>query len=152
MTDRSNEPAYPIVQDINKQTCTSEGMTIREKIAAQNLAALYGAMTMLPIDRQQGACGIWHEKYGETTLGRAMALDSIELADCLIAELSKQPENKMELKDIYSMPLVLDNIHESSFRSYHILEKVLGMVDRGDSKEAIVEVANFLKEYVIPEK
>lgn len=34
--------------------------------------------------------------------------------------------------------------HESIFRSYHILNKVIEMIDRGDSKETIFEVIDFL--------
>lgn len=97
MTDRSNDSVYPFRREFDfgdgtKEITQQDGMTIREKIAADNLAALYGAMTLLPIDRQKGVCRIWQEKYGETTLGQAMAMDSIELADFLIAELSKSQE------------------------------------------------------------
>jgi hypothetical protein len=50
------------------------------------------------------------------------------------------------LSDIQKMPTSIDKIHESCFRSYHILRQVLVMVDRGDSKETIFEVANMLRE------
>ena len=45
------------------------------------------------------------------------------------------------------MPTTLDNIHESCFRSYHILERVLEMVKRDDNKNTIFELVEFLKEY-----
>lgn len=45
------------------------------------------------------------------------------------------------------MPTCLKNLHESCYRSYHILNHVLTMVERGDSKETIFEVADFLKSY-----
>lgn len=53
------------------------------------------------------------------------------------------------LKQIQKMPTVLNNIHESCFRSTHILTQVLNMIDRGDSKETIHEVVDFLFEYPI---
>ena len=46
---------------------------------------------------------------------------------------------------IAAFPTVINSTHESMYRSYHILEKVLEMVDRGDSKETIFEVVNFLQ-------
>lgn len=49
------------------------------------------------------------------------------------------------LEDIMLMPTTKEMIHESVFRSYHILEYVLIMVERGDSKETIQEVVNLLK-------
>ena len=53
------------------------------------------------------------------------------------------------LKEIQLKPTYLENIHESCFRSYSILNKVLEMVERGDSKESIIEVVEFLNEYPI---
>lgn len=50
----------------------------------------------------------------------------------------------MTLKDIIKMPTVVDNNHESVYRSYHILLKVIEMVERNDSKETIIEIADFL--------
>lgn len=55
----------------------------------------------------------------------------------------------MTLKQIFEMPQVMDSaqkVHESVFRSYHILDKVMEMVIRGDSKETIIEVVNFLNQ------
>ena len=51
----------------------------------------------------------------------------------------------MRLEQIIEMPQVLNNTHESSYRCYHILETVLEMVGRGDSKESIADLADFLK-------
>ena len=53
------------------------------------------------------------------------------------------------LKQIQMKPTCLENRHESCFRSYSILEQVLIMVERGDSKETIFEVVEFLKEYPV---
>ena len=50
-----------------------------------------------------------------------------------------------KLKTIQAKPTTLENIHESCFRSYDILEQVLIMVKRGDTKETIFEVVEFLK-------
>ena len=55
----------------------------------------------------------------------------------------------MSLKQIQTKPTCLENIHESCFRSCSILEQVLIMVERGDSKETIFEVVDFLNEYPI---
>ena len=50
----------------------------------------------------------------------------------------------MTLSDIQKMPTVIDNTHESCFQCYHILNAVLEMVKRGDSKETIKEVFELL--------
>jgi len=55
------------------------------------------------------------------------------------------------LEDIMLMPTVNDKVHESIFRSYHILEYVLIMVERGDSKDTIMEVVKLLKYPVAPQ-
>jgi len=55
----------------------------------------------------------------------------------------------MTLKEIQRMPTVLDKNHESVYRSYHILAQVLNMIKRGDSKETIYEVVDFLNEYPV---
>jgi len=52
----------------------------------------------------------------------------------------------MELKQIKSMPTVRDNVHESVYRSYQILEKVKEMLLRGDSKETIIETIKYLEQ------
>ena len=51
-----------------------------------------------------------------------------------------------ELREIQIIPTVIDKVHESCFRSYHILNHVLKMVERGDSKETIFEVVELLRE------
>lgn len=51
----------------------------------------------------------------------------------------------MSMKEIKTMPTCVNNIHESVYRSYHILNKVLEMVNRGDSQETINEVVESLK-------
>ena len=53
------------------------------------------------------------------------------------------------LKQIQAMPTTLENIHESCFRSDGILKQVLTMVERGDTKQTIFEVVEFLQEYPI---
>jgi hypothetical protein len=55
----------------------------------------------------------------------------------------------MTLKQIQSRPTYVDNVHESVYRSYNILVYVLQMIQRGDSKETIFEVVEFLNEYPI---
>lgn len=52
----------------------------------------------------------------------------------------------MNLQEIKDMPTVLEIVkaHESLLRSYHIARKIMEMVERGDSKETIKEVFNFL--------
>jgi len=51
----------------------------------------------------------------------------------------------MTLSEIKEQPTLIDNIHESCFRAYHILEQVLTMVERGDTKETIFDVVQLLK-------
>lgn len=53
----------------------------------------------------------------------------------------------LKLKDIQRQPTTLEKVHESCYRSYHILEQVLQMVERVDSKETIFEVVDMLREY-----
>jgi hypothetical protein len=50
----------------------------------------------------------------------------------------------MELQYIKSKPQTHNNTHESIYRSYSVLDYVLKMVERGDSKETIIEIATFL--------
>lgn len=52
---------------------------------------------------------------------------------------------KDNLKQIMSKPSFVGNIHESIYRSYSLLDHVLLMIDRGDSKETIFEVVDLLK-------
>jgi len=49
------------------------------------------------------------------------------------------------LYEISQIPDLYNNVHESIYRSYHTLIKVLEMVERGDSKETIKEVATMLE-------
>ncbi len=51
-----------------------------------------------------------------------------------------------EIQEIISLPTVIDNKHESSYRSYHTLRYIMTMVNRGDSAETINEMYEFLNE------
>lgn len=53
--------------------------------------------------------------------------------------------SKYNMEQIQKFQKTHENIHESIFQSYHILDKVLQMVDRGDSKETIFEVVELLR-------
>lgn len=48
------------------------------------------------------------------------------------------------LMQIQEMTTVINTVHESCYKSYHILEHVLKMVERGDSKETILEMVQLL--------
>jgi hypothetical protein len=50
-----------------------------------------------------------------------------------------------EIKEIISLPTVIDNNHESLYRSYHTLRYIMIMVNRGDSAETINEMFEFLQ-------
>ena len=50
----------------------------------------------------------------------------------------------MKPVEIKEMPTVVDNRHESLFKSYHVLEQIRQMLERGDSKETVLEVIEFL--------
>jgi hypothetical protein len=52
------------------------------------------------------------------------------------------------MKEIINLPTVVNNTHESVYRSYHILRKVLEMIERGDSKETIFEFVEFANSYI----
>lgn len=51
----------------------------------------------------------------------------------------------MKPEQIIGFPTTHNNVHESVYRSYHILEYVLLMVERGDSRETIYEMAELLR-------
>jgi len=53
---------------------------------------------------------------------------------------------RLNLSDIRRQPTTIDKVHESCYRSYHILEQVMKMVERGDSKETIFEVKEMLED------
>lgn len=87
MTNRGNEYAFPHGNfDGNK------GMTIREKIAAQNMASLSCAFFSMPAKQQKEQEKGWGETYGNIAIKEALAKDAILLTDALIAELSKPTE------------------------------------------------------------
>jgi len=52
----------------------------------------------------------------------------------------------MEIQQIKEMPTCIDKKHESVLRSYHTARKIMEMVERGDSKETIKEIFNFLND------
>ncbi len=63
----------------------------------------------------------------------------------------------MTIDEIKNMPTCYKSLsgresHESLLRSYHILNKIIEMVDREDSKETIIEVFKFLRDFKIKEK
>ena len=49
------------------------------------------------------------------------------------------------LEEIKAMPIVYDNVHESIYKSYAILELVKEMLLRGDSGETILMTINHLQ-------
>jgi hypothetical protein len=51
------------------------------------------------------------------------------------------------ITDITDKPQIIDKVHESCYRTYHILNYVMIMLSRGDSKETIKEVVDFCKHY-----
>ena len=55
-----------------------------------------------------------------------------------------------KLSEILNYPTVVDNNHESVYRSHQILMYVLEMVKRGDSKETIWDVYYFLATHQYP--
>lgn len=55
----------------------------------------------------------------------------------------------MNIKSIKNMPSTYkkgEKVHESIFKSYHILEYVLKLVERGVDKETIKEIVEYLKQ------
>ena len=51
----------------------------------------------------------------------------------------------MTLSEIQLMPTAIDNTHESCFRSYHILDKAIDLISRGDSKQTILDIIEHLR-------
>lgn len=63
----------------------------------------------------------------------------------------KEPEVKVEsinyistFAEIARTPTVIDNMHESLFKSYQTLKYVKKMLQRGDSKETILDLLTLL--------
>jgi hypothetical protein len=54
----------------------------------------------------------------------------------------------MDINLIIYKPTVVKNYHESTLRAWSVLEQVMIMVDRGDSKETIKEVHNFMMKFL----
>ena len=55
----------------------------------------------------------------------------------------------MNIESIKNMPSTYEEggkVHESIFKSYHILEYVLMLVERGVDKETIKEMVEYLKQ------
>lgn len=93
MTNRGNQPAYSNTYKNNDGTLDYEsGMTIREKIAAQNMASLSGVYFSMSSKQQKEQEKGWGETYGGIAIKEALAKDAILLTDALIAELSKPTE------------------------------------------------------------
>jgi hypothetical protein len=51
----------------------------------------------------------------------------------------------MKIEEVNQMATVLNNLHESLFQSYHLVNLVMEMVNRGDSKETINDVVSFIR-------
>ena len=51
-----------------------------------------------------------------------------------------------KIKEIKEMPTTLEGVSETVMRSYGILYQVLLMTSRGDSKETIIELVEFLQD------
>lgn len=51
----------------------------------------------------------------------------------------------VRISSILEKPTIIDKNHESLYKSYHILNYVLDMVQRGDSKDTILEVVAMLR-------
>lgn len=49
-----------------------------------------------------------------------------------------------QLKEVVKFPTAINNFHESCFRVYWVLEQVMEMVERGDSKESIKQIHEYL--------
>lgn len=48
-----------------------------------------------------------------------------------------------EWLNIKKLPTVKNNVHESIYKSYHVLNQVKDMLDRGDSKETVLDFIDF---------
>lgn len=58
----------------------------------------------------------------------------------------------MKIQEVINKPTVIDNIHESCFRSYDTLRVVIEMVERGDSKETIIDFYILINSFPEPVK
>lgn len=50
-----------------------------------------------------------------------------------------------EIDRIRSMPVVVNTVHESVYKYYHILEYIKKMLERGDSNETILDILSLLE-------
>jgi len=52
----------------------------------------------------------------------------------------------MEISEINELPTVINNVHESSYRSYQLLKKIIEFIERGDSHATMMEFYKFANE------
>lgn len=50
-----------------------------------------------------------------------------------------------DILDIMNMPTVINNVHESAYRSYHILSFVKGLLERGTPPAVVVDLLTQLQ-------
>lgn len=60
-----------------------------------------------------------------------------------ILEVKTRPKHKFDT--IKDYPTIYDDVHESVYRSYSILELVKEMLERWDSKETIIDMIKYLE-------
>jgi hypothetical protein len=51
----------------------------------------------------------------------------------------------MTIREIMKKPTIVDNVHESIYRSYDLLEKVKTMLIRGDNQKTILEIIEHIE-------
>ena len=52
----------------------------------------------------------------------------------------------MKFSEIRKMPTTYDNVHESVFRSYHILEKVKELIEQKTPAYVMIELINDMQD------
>jgi len=52
-----------------------------------------------------------------------------------------------QIETIINQPKIRNNVHESVYRSYHIIEYIKEMIKRGDSKETMLEIIEFMENF-----
>jgi hypothetical protein len=57
-----------------------------------------------------------------------------------------------KIQEVLRFPTVIDNNHESLYKSYHTLRYIITMVNRGDSAETINEMFEFLQKASLKEE
>jgi hypothetical protein len=59
---------------------------------------------------------------------------------------------RINIKDAASFPVVINRVHESSYKAFYTLDIVKEMLKRKDSYQTILEVIDTIYQFEVPDK